>query len=97
MGILKDGMNIKCRTSEEYDLFFEIAKKEGYTWRGGDASMMQLAPFSKPMAFQLGSRVPKRVMYASNVNYKESGLTDVEASQLFHNLIISRRAKHGNS
>lgn len=96
MGILKDGMNIKCRTQDEFDIFFEIAKKEGYKWRGHD-NMEPMFDFRYPMTFQLGSEAPRRVMYATNVNYESRYLTNVEADQLFHNLIISKRAKYGIS
>ena len=94
MGILRDGMNIKCRTQDEFDYFFEVANKEGYIWESDEV----LEPYSHlhvPMSFQLGSQTPHRVMYSSNIEWDRRTLTNVEADKLFRNLLISRRAKHG--
>lgn len=95
MAILKNGMSIQCRTQEEYDIFFEIGQKEGWTWPNG----RHLRPQGMvPVSFQLGygSHNKDHVTYGS-IGVQYGALQNIEASQLFRNLLISRRAKHGNS
>lgn len=93
MAILQNGMSVQCRTSIERDLFYEVARREGWRWNGSDD--MRPMTLRVPTSFQLGYSHDGRVThgYADRVY---GTLKNVEASKLFHNLLISRRAKNGN-
>lgn len=97
MAFLKNGISVQCRTQEEADVFFEVAQKEHWLWNGSDdmANRGQTVPIS----FQLGYHKKGRVTWGSVYNNYSTSIygefVNVEASQLFRNLLISRRAKHG--
>jgi hypothetical protein len=93
MAILKDNMSIQCRTQDEVDVFFETAKRENWLWNGG-YNMEQKSCHHAPISFQLGFHIKSRVTYGT-IDEQYGTLAMVEASQLFRNLLISRRAKHG--
>ena len=93
MGILRDGMSIQCRTKEERDIFFEVAAKEGYLWNGCGHLDPELARVKS--SFQLGYINKHRVTHGT-LDSQYGTLVNIEASQLFRNLLISRRAKNGH-
>ena len=94
MGILRDGMSIQCRTKEEYDIFFEVAAKEGYLWNGCGHLDPKIAIVKS--SFQLGYSNAHRVTHGT-LDRQYGTLVNIEASQLFRNLLISRRAKNGTT
>lgn len=95
MAILKNGMSIRCRTQEERDIFFEVSQKEGWTWNGTQ-TMEPLQYNYLPISFELGLRRKGKVTWG-DVDRNYNGFQNIEASQLFHNHLISRRLKHGRN
>ena len=93
MKIIQNGMSIQCRTEDEYNMFFEVARREGYMWVGSH-DIEPLHPFHSAQSFQIGYFNRNRVTHGS-IDEKYGKLVNVEASQLFYNLLKSRRVKHG--
>ena len=97
--VLKKGMSINCRTEEEEQVFREFAHKEGHRWCGGGQSLLEHAVCHAPCSFQIeyGSdrRFPHSISRA-NVGFNDK-VTQVEAYELFHNQLISRRIKDGRT
>ena len=96
MAYIQKGMTIKCRTKEEVAVFIDIATAEGHLWGSGE-SLLKKEYCSAPMSFQVGlfgdNRYPEDITYSTNVNFTDDGMTPIEASQLFRNILISRRIK----
>lgn len=94
MAIIQQGMCIQCRTEEELETFIEIATVEGH----GSPYHKNLYEYSGdyPKAFTVGyagTKYPKDILNA-RIDDKFNSMTNVEASVLFRNHIISRRAKN---
>lgn len=102
MEILKKGMAVNCRTQDEIDVFKEVAAAEGHYWSGG-------APISKRfeyieydsvgISFLVGydnHAFPNDITWCNIefVSYLTEKPTQVEASVLFRNRLIARRAKY---
>lgn len=100
MAYIQQKMSIQCRTEEEVAVFRDIATAEGHLWSGG-ASLLVKEYCRAPMSFQVGyfgdNEYPKDVTYSSDVNFTDDRLTPIEASQLFRNILISRRIKNGTN
>lgn len=97
--VLKKGMSVNCRTEEEVQVFKEFAHKEGHRWAGGKKleSMYNNAPQSFQIEYDY-RKFPNSVS-KSYVDFDGEGITvtQVEASELFRNQLISRRIKNGIS
>ena len=100
MALIQKGTSINCRTQEEVEVFGEIARAEGHKWLSGLA--LDLEDYEAPISFQIGyfkdRQFPCDVSFTEDMNFTgedelENTLTIVEASQLFRNHLISRRAK----
>lgn len=96
--VLKKGMSINCRTEEEEQVFREFADKEGHRWAGGGESLLEHRVCHAPCSFQIeyGFRKFPHSISQSHVGFNDK-CTQVEASELFHNQLISRRIKNGIS
>ena len=102
MALIKKGMSINCRTKEELEVFEKIAVAEGHRWSSGKA--FSTKGRGVPISFQIGyftnCQYPRDITYAFNdMNFTGEGflantMTVIEASELFRNHLISRRAKH---
>lgn len=97
--ILKKGMSINCRTEEEREIFIEFANKEGHQWAGGGSLVSSYRGRNAPCSFQIEykhRRFPHSVS-TSYVDWEGEKITQIEASELFRNEIISRRIKNGRT
>ena len=96
--VLKKGMSVNCRTEEEEQVFREFATKEGHRWCGGGQSLLEHAVCHAPCSFQIeyGDRNFPDSISRANVGFNDN-VTQVEASELFRNQLISRRIKNGIS
>lgn len=88
--ILKDGLSVNIRTQEECNAFIEVGIKEGLIWYGGSklnysnivGNSIQIGMFNT------------RQITRCHLNYTSKECPNlVEASELLHNHIISRRLK----
>ena len=103
MAYIQKGMSINCRTEEELKVFTDIAVAEGHNWISGKA--FNTDGYLIPVSFQIGffedCKFPDDISYTEDMNftgYEDTNvLTLVEASQLFRNILISRRAKNGTN
>lgn len=102
MALIKKGMSINCRNREEVEFFQQVATAEGHRWCTGD-SLLDFNNSMQHASFQVGcfatSQFPNDITFCGNdFNYTHDGkLTLVEASDLFGNHLISRRAKRERS
>ena len=96
--VLKKGMSINCRTEDEEQVFREFASNEGHMWSGGSSLLIDKschAPCSFQIEYDKYIKYPNSITYA-NVGFNDN-VTQVEASELFRNQLISRRIKNGIS
>ena len=98
--VLKKGMSVNCRTEDEEQVFREFADKEGHRWVS-DESLLKCRICSAPCSFQIEydaySIFPKSITW-SEIDYDSRNIvTQIEASELFRNQLISRRIKYGNT
>lgn len=97
MGYLRKKMNVICRTAREEQIYREIATREGFTWRGGK-TLLEQRNVVAPCAFQIDYFGDGYVTYVKELEYKmPENFTTVEASDLFHNELIARRIKYGDT
>ena len=103
MALIKTGMSIYCRTREEVDAFREIAIAEGHRFRGG-CELDNLHMERENGSFQVGyggSSYPSDITIGyldKDYTKKDHYITtNIEASVLFRNHIISRRRKNGSN
>ena len=92
--IIKDKMAVICRTKEEQEVYVEIATKEG--WKSSSGQTIR-ANKALPMNYATGyfnESYPNAITNGSASQDFPSHLTIVEASDLFHNQLISRRRKY---
>ena len=96
--VLKKGMSINCRTEDEECVFREFASNEGYMWSSGSSLLVNkvcCAPCSFQIEYDIYTKYPNSITYA-DVGFNDH-VTQVEASELFRNQLISRRIKNGVS
>lgn len=90
--IIKNGMSINIRTKEEWDVFVEVGTREGIVWNSG-TPLAQYNPWHRDFSIQIGHDHSRRATHDS-IDYSNSKCPNlVEAADLFHNYLISRRAK----
>lgn len=94
--IIKNKMAVICRTKEEQEVYVEIATREG--WKSVGARALH-TNHTLPMNYATGyfdEKYPNAITNGSANQRFPEDLTVVEASDLFHNQLISRRRKHEN-
>lgn len=97
MGYLRKKMNVICRTAREEQIYREVATREGFTWNGGQ-TLLKKQNVVAPCAFQIDYFNDGSVTYVNDLNYgMPDNFTTVEASDLFHNELISMRIKYGDT
>ena len=101
MALIKKGMSINCRNREEVEVFQQVATAEGHKWCTGD-SLLTCYANEQSMSYQVGcfatNPFPNDITFCHDFNYTHDGkLTLVEASDVFGNYLISRRAKRERS
>ena len=101
MALIQPYMAVKCRTPEEVAIFEEIAHAEGHL-----AYHKRIEPSGKEQRLYVTNysnmfNYPDDVGYTDNPDYIDGYPGDckiiVEAKDLFHNQLISRRKKHERS
>lgn len=107
MPIIQKGMSINCRNEEEARVFIEVATAEGHKFAGRGALNiipMQHYLLRGGVALHVGYEADKtKREFPNDISMSETDwdghgtLTLVEASDLFRNHLISRRAKHDSS
>ena len=97
MARLKRGINIRCRNKDEIEVFKEVAYEEGHCWSSGSNIFKNMGE-GEGACFQVGcglNSYPNDITFSPNADYNlGSNVINIEASDLFRNHLISRRAKH---
>lgn len=100
MGIIKKGMSVNCRNRDEVEVFNEVATAEGHFWLSGTS--LKVRQYDAPISFQVGyadNEFPLDITWSKSMNFVGesefiNSMTVIEASDLFRNRLIARRAKH---
>ena len=100
MPIIRKDMAVICRTPEEVRLFEEIALAEGHKFASGEPIVFSDDLYKIYFVnYKSHYEFPTDISYVHRLNFLEDNphdkLTVVEASTLFRNHLISRRAKNG--
>ena len=101
MGLIKPYMAVKCRTADEVAIYEEVARAEGHSTPYGEIGTSRARQRVYVTNYSPHFVSPRDVGYTTDVDYVDADPGQikivVEASDLFRNLLISRRIKNGNS